>query len=81
MSKLLKLMVIVAAVAAFGTVAVAEDFYVVKDAAGKMTVVDKKTDDVKAVAQGPFKTKADAEKAMKAAPADKKPVKLPDQGC
>ncbi len=70
------------ALLAFGTVtmAVAADFYVVKDAAGKMIVTDKKPDDVKSVVKGPFKTKDDAEKAMKSEGPAKKPTP-PDQGC
>ena len=70
------------ALVAFGTitVAVAADFYIVKDAAGKIAVTDKKPEDVKSVVKGPFKTKEEAEKAMKSAAAGKKPA-LPDQGC
>ena len=70
------------ALLAFGTVtmAVAADFYIVKDAAGKMVVTDKKPDDVKSVVKGPFKTKDEAEKAMKSATPAKKPTP-PDQGC
>jgi len=70
------------ALLAFGTVtmAVAADFYIVKDAAGKMVVSDKKPEDAKSVVKGPFKTKDEAEKAMKSEPTTKKPTP-PDQGC
>lgn len=64
-------------IAAFGTVALAQDFYVVKDAAGKVAVVDKKPSDEKSVVKGPFKTKEEAEKALK----DAGKPKLPDEGC
>ena len=82
MSKIVRIVVVVVALVAFvaTTVAVAADFYVVKDAAGKMSVVDKKPADEKSVFKGPFKTKEDAEKAMKGAGAAKKPTP-PDQGC
>lgn len=81
MSKMLRLFVIVAALVAFGTatVAVADDFYVVKDASGKISVVDKKPADAKSIVKGPFKSKEDAEKATKAAAS--KPAKPPAEGC
>jgi hypothetical protein len=81
MSKMVRLFVVVAALVAFGTatMAVAADFYVVKDAAGKISVVDKKPADMKSVVKGPFKTKADAEKSMKAAAS--KPIRPPAEGC
>jgi hypothetical protein len=81
MGKIVRLFVVVAALLAFGTatMAVAADFYVVKDAAGKISVVDKKPADMKSVVKGPFKTKADAEKSMKATAS--KPVKPPAEGC
>jgi hypothetical protein len=83
MSKTLRRIVVVCALLAFGvaTVAVAADFYVVKDAAGKVSVVDKKPADEKSVVKGPFKTKDDAEKALKAAGAKKKPAVPPAEGC
>lgn len=83
MNKTLRRMVVVLAVLAFGlaTVAVAADFYVVKDAAGKMTVVDKKPADEKSIVKGPFKTKDEADKALKAAEPKKKPVVPPAEGC
>jgi hypothetical protein len=73
MKKTLRFCVVVSALIAFGmaTVAVAADFYVVKDAAGKMMVVDKK----------PADTKAEADKAMKAGGTAKKPIKPPTEGC
>ena len=83
MRKTLRRMVVVLVVLAFGvaSVAVAADFYVVKDAAGKMTVVDKKPADEKSVVKGPFKTKDEAEKALKAADVKKKPAVPPAEGC
>lgn len=66
---------------AMSTVAVAADFYVVKDASGKMSVVDKKPADEKSIVKGPFKTKDEADKAMKPAEAAKKPIKPPAEGC
>jgi len=97
MTKALRMVVALVAVLAFGmaTLAVAAEFYVVKGADGKPAVVDKKPADAKAVVKGPFKTKAEADKALKAAAgaaakaapppkakgSAKKPVKLPDEGC
>ncbi|MBI4963388.1 MAG: hypothetical protein HY913_08925 [Desulfomonile tiedjei] len=86
MSKMIKYVVVMVALVAFGmaTMAIAADFYVVKDASGKAAVVDKKPDDAKMILQGPFKTKEEAEKAMKAGKAEgsaKKPAKLPESGC
>lgn len=82
MSRMIRLVVVMVALMAFtaGTVAVAADFFIVKDAAGKMSVVDKKPEDAKSVVKGPFKTKDDAEKAMKGEGSAKKPTP-PDQGC
>ncbi|MGB6063387.1 MAG: hypothetical protein WBG50_01175 [Desulfomonilaceae bacterium] len=82
MSKIVRLIVVLFALVAFGmaTVAVAADFYVVKGAAGKVAVTDKKPADVKSIVKGPFKTKAEAENAMKAASA-KKPAMPPAEGC
>lgn len=88
MVRILRLSVAVIALIAFGlaTVAIAAEFYVVKDVAGKLAVADKKPADAKSVVKGPFKTKDEAEKALKeaqagaAAPA-KKPVQPPDEGC
>jgi hypothetical protein len=81
MGKLIRSIVVVVALVSFGfaTLAIAAEFYVVKDAAGKMAVVDKKPDDVKSVVKGPFPNKDDAEKAMKSGAG--KPAKLPDEGC
>jgi hypothetical protein len=85
MSKVLRSLFVVTMLVVFGlaTIAVAADFYVVKDAAGKTMVVDKKPADAKMIVSGPFKTKEDAEKAMagKAEGSTKKPPKLPEQGC
>lgn len=83
MSKMVKLIVVMVALVAFGaaTMALAADFYVVKDATGKFAVVDKKPADEKSVVKGPFKTKGDAENSMKAAGAAKKPARPPAEGC
>lgn len=85
MIKTSKLLIVASVLVAFGmaTMALAQEFYVVKDSAGKLAVVDKKPDDAKSIVKGPFKTKAEAEEALKAsAPAPgKKPVKPPDEGC
>ena len=82
MSKVFRIIVVVVALVAFGaaTIASAAEFYIVKDAAGKMAVVDKKPADAKSVVKGPFKTKEEAEKAMKGEGAAKKPVP-PAEGC
>lgn len=64
---------------AFATTALAEEFFVVKEA-GKIVVSDKKPADAQNVVKGPFKTKAEAEAALKAATATKKP-KPPTTGC
>jgi hypothetical protein len=82
MKRLLRWIVVMTVMVAFAfaTVAVAADFYVVKDAQGKMSVVDKKPADEKSVVKGPFKTKDEAESAMKAGAA-KKPIKPPAEGC
>ena len=82
MTKALRIGIIVVALVAFAlaTVAVAQEFYVVKDKAGKTSVVDKKPADAASIVKGPFKTKDEAEKALKAA-APSKPPKLPDKGC
>jgi len=81
MSKLIRSTVILSVLICFGvaSVAIAADFYVVKDAAGKLSIVDKTPDDAKSVVKGPFPNKLEAEKAMKAGGA--KPAKLPDEGC
>ncbi len=90
MVKALKIGVIVVALVAFALagVAVAQEFYVVKDKAGKTAVVDKKPADAASIVKGPFKTKGEAEGALKAAAppkaegaTPKPPVKLPDKGC
>jgi len=91
--KHLKLIVVLVAMIAFvatgfaiaqsGTKAGGE-FYIVKGADGKMAVADKKPADAKSVVKGPFKTKKDAEAAMKAAAkagSASKPAAMPDEGC
>ncbi|MGO9116335.1 MAG: hypothetical protein ACLQPD_01860 [Desulfomonilaceae bacterium] len=83
MKKTLRCCIIMVALIAFGmaTVAIAADFYVVKDASGKMMVVDKKPADAKSIVKGPFKTKEEADKAMKAGGPAGKPIKPPTEGC
>ncbi|MDQ7781330.1 MAG: hypothetical protein RDU20_00530 [Desulfomonilaceae bacterium] len=97
MAKIVRLMVVVVALVAFGlaTPAVAAEFYVVKDAAGdKLSVTDQKPADAKLIVKGPFKTKAEADDALKqiaaesaakppekAASTTKKPVAPPEEGC
>ncbi len=92
MGRIVRLMVVAIALVAFGlaTMAVAAEYYVVKDAAGKaLSVTDKKPADAKMVVKGPFKTKKDAENAVqqaagsasKAQSPKKMPVKPPDEGC
>ena len=80
--KSLRLAVVVVALVAFGLtgVALAADYYVVKKG-DAMSVVDQKPADEKSIVKGPFKTKDEAEKAMKAAAPTKKPAKLPTSGC
>jgi hypothetical protein len=82
MLKMFRLLLAVLVLVAFGMVAsgIAEDFFVAKDKAGKMAVVDKKPDDPASVVKGPFPTKAEAETALKAAAKAAKP-KLPSEGC
>jgi ActR/RegA family two-component response regulator len=88
MNKVLRLMVVAVALVAFGfsTVAVAAEFYVVK-AGAKLSVTDKKPADAKTIVKGPFKTKKEADDAMKqgaagsATKAKTKPVQPPDEGC
>ncbi len=82
MKKMVRCIIVLTALFAFAlaTVAVAADFYVVKDATGKMSVVDKKPADEKSIVKGPFPTKDEADKAMKPAGAAK-PIKPPAEGC
>jgi hypothetical protein len=68
MKKILRSLVVMVALVAFATAGVAmaaSEFYVVKDAQGKMSIVDTKPVNATSIAKGPFATKADAEKAMK----------------
>ena len=83
MNKMLKRTVVILALLAFSvaSVAIAAEFYVVKDAAGKMSVVDKKPADAKSIVKGPFRTKDEAAKAAKAPSAQKKPIAPPAEGC
>ncbi len=83
MKKIFRCCIVAVALIAFGmgTLAFAADFYVVKDASGKMMVVDKKPADAKSVVKGPFKTKDEADKAMKAGGSAGKPIKPPTEGC
>jgi hypothetical protein len=89
MRKILRLLVVTVALVAFGlaTMALAAEFYVVKGPDGKPAVVDKKPADDKSILKGPFKTKAEADQALKGLAAGtatepaKKPIKPPDEGC
>jgi len=83
MNKMLRWVVITVALVCFAmaSVVVAEDFYVVKDAKGQTSVMDKKPADAKNLVKGPFKTKAEAEAAIKAAQTKKKPDVPPAEGC
>lgn len=77
MKKLFRVLVVMVSLVAFAmatTAFAADEFYVVKEAAGKLAVVDKKPADEKSVVKGPFKTKAEAEAAMKAAAKPKPPT-------
>jgi hypothetical protein len=82
MKKTIRCCVIMVALIAFGmaTMVIAADFYVVKDASGKMMVVDKKPADAKSIVKGPYKTKEEADKAMKVGGSGK-PIKAPTEGC
>lgn len=75
MKKALRIMLVVLSLSAFvfATSALAEEFFVVKQGA-KMAVTDKKPSDVKSVVKGPFKTKAEAEAALKSAVKPKPPT-------
>lgn len=81
MNKVVRFFVAVVALVAFGmvTMSVAADYYAVKDASGKISVVDKKPADEKSIVKGPFKSKADAENAVKAPVS--KPPRPPAEGC
>jgi hypothetical protein len=81
MAKLFRLIIVPLTLIAFlmaGT-AMAAEFYIVKDAAGKTMIVDAKPADAKTIVKGPFPTKEAAEKEMKAAVSGK--PKPPEQGC
>jgi hypothetical protein len=70
MKKAIRLLVVMMALVAFAssTVAMAAtEFYVAKDAQGKVSIVDKKPVDAASIVKGPFATKPEAEKALKAA--------------
>lgn len=83
MVKVIRLLITAVVLVAFcmGSAALAAEFFVVKDAAGKVSIVDQKPADAKSIVKGPFATKDEAEKSLKAESAAKKPAKLPDQGC
>ena len=57
------------------------EFYIVKGKDGKMSVVDKKPADPKTVVKGPFKTKKEADEAMKALPIPAPKPDLEEEGC
>lgn len=74
MKKALRFLVVTVALLAFASATVAlaaTEFYVARDAQGKMAVVDKKPADAASIIKGPFTTKDDADKALKAAEKDK----------
>ncbi|AFM24730.1 hypothetical protein [Desulfomonile tiedjei] len=82
MKKAVQFIMVIVALMAFAsaTVAVAaNEFYVAKDSQGKVSILDKKPADPASIVKGPFASKAEAEKAMKAAqtgkPADPTPGK------
>jgi hypothetical protein len=80
MGKLIRIAVVMMAlVFGISTMALAADFYIVKDASGKMSITETKPADDKSIVKGPFKTKEEADKAMKAVSSQK--PKLPDSGC
>ena len=68
MKKAVRFIVVMVALMAFAsaTVAVAaSEFYVAKDAQGKVSILDKKPADATLIVKGPFASKAEAEKAIK----------------
>jgi|GEM_PF-845630 len=67
MMKAVRFIVVMVALLAFASATVAmaaTEFYVVKDAQGKVSVVDKKPEHATSIVKGPFATKAEAEKAL-----------------
>ncbi len=70
MKKVVRFLVVSMALLAFASATVAmaaTEFYVTKDAQGKVSIVDKKPADAKSIVKGPFANKAEAEKAVKEA--------------
>jgi hypothetical protein len=70
MKKAVRLLVVMVALLTFASATVAmaaTEFYVAKDAQGKLSVVDKKPAEATSIVKGPFTSKADAEKALKEA--------------
>lgn len=68
MKKAVRLIVVMVALMAFASATVAmaaTEFYVAKDAQGKVSIVDKKPAQATSIVKGPFATKAEADKAMK----------------
>ncbi len=68
MKKAVRFLVVMVALMAFAsaTVAIAAtEFYVAKDAQGKVSILDKKPADATSVVKGPFASKEEAEKALK----------------
>lgn len=66
--KSFRLIVAIVALTAFaisGVALAADAYYVVKDPAGKIVVVDKAPTDASSIVKGPFKTMDEATKAMK----------------
>ncbi len=82
MKKAVRFIVVMIALVTFasGTVAMAAtEFYLTKDAQGKVSIVDKKPMEATAIVKGPFATKAEAEKAMKDVQTAK-PATMPPSG-
>jgi len=74
MKKAVRFIVVMVALLAFASATVAmaaTEFYVAKDAQGKVSIVDKKPAQATSIVKGPFATKAEAEKAMKDAATEK----------
>jgi hypothetical protein len=68
MKKAVRFIVVMLALMAFASASVAiaaTEFYVAKDAQGKVSISDKKPADATSIVKGPFASKAEAEKAMK----------------
>ena len=68
MKKAVRFMVVMVVLMAFASASIAiaaTEFYVAKDAQGKVSILDKKPTDATSIVKGPFASKEEAEKAMK----------------